>query len=77
MEKARNYSHTQKKKNKKDLCLVCDNNLYYDAEISQRIGLLEADNTIVGWICPFCETEFGNNDEIVYIYGRDSMKGNT
>ena len=71
------YSHTLKKKNSDDLCPVCDKDLFLTTTLSQRVGLLESDNTIAGWICPFCETEFGNNDEIVYIYGRDSIKGNT
>ena len=74
---AAKYSHTLKKKSKDDLCPVCDKNLYLSETLSQRIGLLESDNTISGWICPFCETEFGNDDEIVYIYRRDSVKGNT
>ena len=74
---AAKYSHTLKKTNKDDSCPVCDKNLYLSETLSQRVGLLEADNTIAGWICPFCETEFGNDDEIVYIYGRDSVKGNT
>ena len=74
---AAKYSHTLKKTNKDDSCPVCDKNLYLSETLSQRVGLLEADNTIAGWICPFWETEFGNDDEIVYIYGRDSVKGNT
>ena len=74
---AAKYSHTLKKKNNDDLCLVCDKDLFLTENLSQRIGMLESDNTITGWICPFCETEFGNDDEIVYIYGRNSVKGNT
>jgi hypothetical protein len=77
MVKARNYSHTLRKKSKEDICLVCGEDLYYKADISQRIGLIDSHNEITGWICPFCDTEFGNQDEIVYIYGRNSVKGNT
>ena len=67
------------KKNKslttKDLCPVCDYNLHFNTEFTQRIGLLDKDKDIIGWICPKCHSEFDLNNNIVYIYGENSMQG--
>ena len=71
MAKKRIYSHTQRKrKNKKnkDLCPVCDESLYYDGEITQRVGLLADDDyTIEGWMCPFCNSQFDLKNNLMYI----------
>jgi len=38
---------------------VCDINLYYNGEITQRVGLLADDDyTIEGWMCPHCNAQF-------------------
>ena len=71
------YSATLKKKNKptKDPCHVCDKNLYYDGYLTQRIGVLERDGDINSWKCPFCDSEFDLDDNILYIYGSENDKG--
>ena len=71
------YSRTQKKKSKstKDPCLVCDKDLYYDDDVSQRIGMMESDGKINSWKCPFCASEFDLDDNILHIYGEENVKG--
>ena len=60
MKKNRLCSHISKKKKKNsDPCPVCDINLYYNGEITQRVGLLADDDyTIEGWMCPHCNAQF-------------------
>tara|TARA_R110002020_G_scaffold471593_1_gene698827 strand:- start:2329 stop:2559 length:231 start_codon:yes stop_codon:yes gene_type:complete len=53
-----------KNKNKKDPCEVCDTNLYYNTDFSRRIGLLDEDCNILGWMCPECGSEFTENNEL-------------
>ena len=67
-------SHIKKSK-PQDLCKICDSNLYYDKKVTKRIGLLDAHREITGWICPQCSSEFDLNDNIVYIYGENSIQG--
>lgn len=71
------YSRTQKKKESstKDPCLVCEKDLYYDDEVTQRIGMMESNGDIKSWKCPFCASEFDLDDNILYIYGEDNAKG--
>ena len=60
MKKKQMCLHTSKKKKKnKDLCPVCDIDLYYNGDITQRVGLLADDDyTIEGWMCPHCNSHF-------------------
>ena len=71
MKKEQTCLHTQKKKKKKknkDLCPVCDKNLYYNNDTTQRVGLLaEDDYSIEGWMCPFCKSRFDIKDNLVNI----------
>ena len=64
-----------KKNSPKDLCPICDKNLYLNSNFTQRIGLINKDREITGWICPECSSEFDLHDNIVYIYGENSMQG--
>ena len=68
------YSHTQKEKNK-DKCPVCDVNLYYDKFTTQRIGVMNEKGDVDEWKCPFCKSEFDLDNNILYIYGPESMSG--
>ena len=56
---------SKKGKSKKDPCLVCDRNLYYNADYSKRIGLVDEDCDILGWMCPFCGSEFTDENKLV------------
>ena len=71
------YLHTQKKtkSSKIDPCEVCGKDLYYDEVITQRIGMIESDGDVNSWKCPFCESEFDLDDNILYIYGSENTKG--
>ena len=71
------YSHTQKKKSnsKKDPCEVCGKDLYYNEAVTQRIGMIESNGAVTSWQCPFCESEFDLDDNILYIYGSDNARG--
>ena len=74
MEIKHNSLHTKKSK-LKDLCPICDKNLYLDSNYTQRIGLIDKDREVTGWICPECDSEFDLNDNIVYIYGENYEQG--
>ena len=70
------YSHTQRKKTKptNDPCDVCGKNLYYDGYLTQRIGMMERNGDVSSWKCPFCDSEFDLDDNILYIYGSENEK---
>ena len=55
----------KKNKPKKDPCLVCDKNLYYNADFSKRVGLIDEDSAVLGWMCPYCKSEFTKKDKLV------------
>ena len=71
------YSRTQKKNESstKDPCLVCEKDLYYDDEVTQRIGMMESNGDIKSWKCAFFASEFDLDDNILYFYGEDNAKG--
>ena len=81
MEKQiQSLSHTKKKTKIKDPCPICDRELYHNEYYSKRIGLFDIkslDHEIIGWACPRCKSEFDNKDNIMYIYGENSMQGNS
>ena len=81
MEKKPNLLHIRKKKIKiKDPCPVCDKELHYNNRFSRRVGIFDTmtlNHSVIGWACPYCETEFDKLDNIVYIYGQDYVKGKT
>ena len=56
---------TKKGKPKNDPCLVCDKNLYYNTDYSKRIGLVDDSCDILGWMCPFCGSEFSTENELI------------
>ena len=79
MEKKRTYSLTLKKKKNqknKDLCPVCDTNLYYDDQITQRVGILgDDDYTVEGWMCPECRSRFDIDNNLTYINTSNNQPG--
>ena len=65
-----------KKTPKKDPCEVCDKNLYYNADFSKRIGLIDEDSAVLGWMCPFCRSEFTEDNKLVTLnLDFDGIKG--
>jgi len=79
METKQKLSHTQKKKGKKtkDPCSVCDKELYINEDYSSRVGLLDDNDACVGWMCPYCNTEFDFNNKVTYIMPLDVGRGIT
>ncbi len=77
METKHKSSHTKKSEKivDKDLCPVCDYNLYFNSNYTQRIGVLDGTKDIIGWICPECSSEFDLDNNILYIYGENSTQG--
>jgi hypothetical protein len=79
---AQNLSHTKKKtKTKaKDPCPICEKELYHNKYYSKRVGLFDTNTTdhdVIGWMCPRCNSEFDNSDNIMYIYGENSIQGDS
>ena len=72
---ARHSSLRTKKKKAKDPCPICDKDLHLTSNFTKRIGLIDKDREVTGWICPECDSEFDLNDNIVYIYGENSIQG--
>ena len=80
MERKQSLSRIKKKKKTKDPCPICERELYYNSNYSQRIGLFDMksiQHEVLGWACPHCSSEFDIDDNIMYIYGQDSQQGNT
>ena len=80
MERKQSLSRIKRKTKTKDPCPICDMELYYNKNYSQRIGLFDMKSIkheVLGWACPHCMSEFDINDNIMYIYGQDNMQGNS
>ena len=79
MAKKQNLSHTKKKKanKEKDLCPICEKDLYYDDNYTQRIGIINTtgNHEVLGWICPHCRSEFDKSNKVMYIYGENFDSG--
>ena len=63
----KNYLHTKKKKQNDDICPICQENLRLTDKVSNRFGLVDEEDNVVGWMCAFCRSEFDENDKIVTI----------
>lgn len=75
MEAKQSSSDIKKQSRDKDPCPVCDYDLYFDSDATKRIGIINVKRQVLGWICPECDSEFDLDDNIVYIYGEDSIQG--
>ena len=66
-----------KKKNKcdEDQCPVCNRDLYFNDVVTQKIGIIDCGGDVSEWKCPFCNSEFDLEDNILYIYGSESDRG--
>ena len=43
--------------------------------IIQSIMLLDEDDEVIGWLCPFCKTEFDFNEKVIHIMGNEEIRG--
>ena len=58
-----------------DPCPICDEELYLDNKYTQRVGLIDEFDAVIGWLCPHCRTEFDNDEKIINFLGKNFMKG--
>tara|TARA_R100000234_G_scaffold99847_2_gene68540 strand:+ start:4352 stop:4588 length:237 start_codon:yes stop_codon:yes gene_type:complete len=78
MAEKQNLSVTRTKKSRiKDYCPVCEKDLYLNSDISKRVGLVDDDDDVIGWLCPYCKTEFDFDNKVVYIMGNEHIRGET
>lgn len=61
-----------------DCCSVCNENLYYSADVTKRIAILGDEETeVVGWICPECYSQFDMDDNIQVLFSKNNIQGKT
>ena len=76
MEQKQNLSDTKRKNHRiKDLCPACDKDLYFNSDVSKRVGLLGDADEVIGWLCPFCRTEFDFNEKVIDLMGAEEIRG--
>ena len=72
MGKIQNYSDIKKKSKSKessDNCPVCSKNLYLNEEYTQRVGIVDEDHEVLGWMCPHCKSEFDADSKLIKLMG--------
>ncbi len=73
-----NLSHMPKETEKKkpnDPCPICNKDLYLDHEYTQRVGLLGDFDEVIGWLCPYCKSEFDEDNHLTKFLGENSIRG--
>ena len=76
-----NSSHMQKKTKtteKKEIidpCPICSKELHLNHEFTQRIGLLDELDDVIGWLCPHCRSEFNTDNQLTKFMGEDGTRG--
>ena len=58
-----------------DPCPICSEELHLNHEFTQRIGLLDNYDEVLGWICPHCRSEFNIDNQLTKFMGEDGMRG--
>ena len=58
-----------------DPCPVCKEELYLNEEYTQRIGLIDDFDEVIGWLCPHCKTEYDTDTKIVRFLGSPEIGG--
>ena len=80
MENNQNLSPMQNEKKTEDQdstdpCPVCKEELYLNEEYTQRIGLVNDFEEVIGWLCPHCKTEYDTDTKIVRFLGSPEIGG--
>ena len=73
-----NLSHMPKEPKKKktaDPCPICDKELHLNHEFTQRVGLLDRFDEVIGWLCPHCSSEFDVDDHLIKFLGEGNIRG--
>ena len=58
-----------------DPCPVCGNELYLNEEFTQRVGLVDDYDSVIGWLCPHCRTEYDVDNHISKFLGENGQRG--
>ena len=58
-----------------DPCPVCKEELYLNEEYTQRVGLVNDFEEVIGWLCPHCKTEYDTDTKIVRFLGSPEIGG--
>jgi transposase-like protein len=58
-----------------DPCPICSKELHLNHEFTQRVGLLDKFDEILGWLCPHCRSEFNVDNQLVKFMGEDGTRG--
>ena len=66
---------TAKKKEIVDPCPICSQELHLNHEFTQRVGLLDDFDAVIGWICPHCSSEFDVENHLVKFLGEGNIRG--
>ena len=72
MGKIQNYSDIKKKSKSRefiDKCPVCSKNLYLNEEYTKRVGIVDEEDEVLGWMCPFCKSEFDVDSKLLKLMG--------
>ena len=63
------------KRNRKDNCPICKNDLYLNSKMSKRVGILNEFDEIDEWMCPYCDSQFNVNGRLTVLYGLMNVEG--
>ena len=66
---------TTEKKKIVDPCPICSKELHLNHEFTQRIGLLDNFDEVVGWLCPHCRSEFDVDNHLTKFLGEGNIRG--
>ena len=66
---------TTERKKVVDPCPICDKELHLNHEFTQRVGLLDRFDEVVGWLCPHCSSEFDIDDHLTKFLGEGNIRG--
>ena len=66
---------TEDKGKVEDPCEVCGSELYFDEDTTKRAAIMDDRDKLIGWMCPFCKTEFDRDDNIVTLLSSIMQEG--
>ena len=69
------HMQNEKKSDFIDPSPVCGDELHLNEEYTQRVGLLNSSDEVIGWVCPHCKTEFDVDNVVNNFYGKGFIKG--
>ena len=66
---------TTKKRETIDPCPICNEELHLNHEFTQRVGLLDDFDAVIGWMCPHCKSEFDEDNHLTKFLGQGNIRG--